>query len=596
LTARAAVTFAKERNLERDAVVDERALLRDALTRSMGEVTVTGIKAQFEQRMAAGEFVAVTQPPGVPGRAVTTREMIALERDTIQLMRQGQHTQSALAGVATRDTMARTYAHLNEGQRAALEHILATRDQIVALEGVAGGGKTTALAAVRDAAKREGYEVQGFAPTSRAAQKLEEAGITSSTLQRHLTGGEKPHDGRQRLYVLDESSLASTRQMHEFVRRLTPRDRVLLVGDVRQHQGVEAGRPYQQLQEMGIDTVRLDEIVRQQDPALKAVVEQLARGQVRDAIQRLDGQGRVHQIVDRDERLTTIAREYASDPAGTLVVSPDNDSRREINQAIHRLRQTAGQVDQGEHRVRVLVPRQDLTGADRQWAEQYKPGDVVRYSRGSKVLSIKAGEYARVDRVDAQDNLLTVTRNNGARVTYDPRRLQGVTLYREADRAFAMGDRIQFTAPDRERRIANRELGTIERIEATGRLHLRLDSGRTLVFSLNEQPHLDYGYAVTSHSSQGQTADRVLLHLDTERGGEHLVNRRLAYVALSRGRYDAQVYTNDKARLGEVLNRESSHRSAIEQNHRGHPAVRKIEPTSSQRVAREQTISHSNGH
>jgi conjugative relaxase-like TrwC/TraI family protein len=590
LTAHAAVTFAKGRNLERDAVVDERALLRDALTRSMGDVTVTGIKAEFERRVAAGEFVAVTQPPGVPGRAMTTREMIALERDTIQLMRQGQHTQSALAGVDIRETMARTYAHLNEGQRAAVEHILANRDQIVALEGVAGGGKTTALAAVRDAAEREGYEVQGFAPTSRAAQKLEEAGITSSTLQRHLTGREESHDGRQRLYVLDESSLASTRQMHEFLHRLTPRDRVLLVGDVRQHQGVEAGRPYQQLQDMGIDTVRLDEIVRQKDPALKAVVERLARGQVRDAIQSLDGQGRVHHIVDRDERLRAIARAYASDPAGTLVVSPDNDSRGEINQAIHRLRQTAGQVDQGEHRVRVLVPRQDLTGADRQWAEQYKPGDVVRYSRGSKVLSIKAGEYARVDSVDAKNNLLTVTWNNRAEVTYDPRRLQGVTLYREAERAFAIGDRIQFTAPDRERHVANRELGTIERIEATGHLSLRLDSGRTLVFRLDEQPHLDYGYAVTSHSSQGQTADRVLLHLDTERGGEHLVNRRLAYVALSRGRYDAQVYTNDKAQLGEALDRESSHRAAIEQTHRPEARFQTLAPSGPQGLAAQPTM------
>jgi conjugative relaxase-like TrwC/TraI family protein len=593
LTAHAAVTFAKERNMERDAVVDERALLRDALTRSMGHVTVTAMKGEFERRVAAGEFVAVTQPPGIPGRAVTTREMIDLERDTIQLMRQGQHTQSALAGVVTRETVERAYPHLNEGQRAAVEHILTNRDQVVALEGVAGGGKTTALAAVRDAAEREGYQVQGFAPTSRAAQKLEEAGITSSTLQRHLTGREESHDGRQRLYVLDESSLASTRQMHEFVRRLTPRDRVLLVGDVRQHQGVEAGRPYQQLQEMGIDTVRLDEIVRQKDPALKAVVERLARGQVREAIQSLDGQGRVHHIVDRDERLRAIARVYASDPVGTLVVSPDNDSRREINQAIHRLRQTEGQVDQGDHRVRVLVPRQDLTGADRQWAEQYKPGDVVRYSRGSKVLSIKAGEYARVDRVDAQDNLLAVTRNNGAQVTYDPRRLQGVTLYREADRTFATGDRIQFTAPDRERHVANRELGTIDRIESTGHLHLRLDSGRTLAFRLDDQPHLDYGYAVTSHSSQGQTADRVLLHLDTERAGEHLVNRRLAYVALSRGRYDAHIYTNDKAQLGEALNRESSQRAAIEPNHRADARGQTLEPSGPRGLAAQPTMAHS---
>ena len=93
---------------------------------------------------------------------------------------------------------------------------------------------------------------------------------------------------------------------------------------------------------------------------------------------------------------------------------------------------------------------------------------------------------------------------------------------------------------------------------------MRLDSGRTVAFTLDEHPHLDYGYAVTSHSSQGQTADRVLVHVDTERAGEQLVNRRLAYVAVSRGRYDAQIYTNDKAQLGDALSREVSHRSAIE--------------------------------
>jgi ATP-dependent exoDNAse (exonuclease V) alpha subunit len=63
-------------------------------------------------------------------------------------------------------------------------------------------------------------------------------------LQRHLARREQLHDEQPRLYVLDESSLASTKQMNEFLHRLTPHDHVLLVGDVRQHQAVEAGRPY----------------------------------------------------------------------------------------------------------------------------------------------------------------------------------------------------------------------------------------------------------------------------------------------------------------------------------------------------------------
>jgi conjugative relaxase-like TrwC/TraI family protein len=583
--AQSAVTFSKERNLEREAVADERVLLRDALKRSMGDATFGEVKAEFEKRAQSGEFIETSNRG--PGRAFTTGEMIGYERNTIEAMRAGQKQHGPIASFETRREIEKENPHLSTSQRVAVEQILSSRDQVTALEGVAGAGKTTSLAAIREAAERDGYKVEGFAPTSRAAQKLSEAGIESSTLQRHLTRSEEPHDGGKRLYVLDESSLASTKQMNQFLHRLHEQDRVLLVGDTRQHEAVEAGKPYQQLQEAGIETARLDEIVRQKDPALKEVVEQLSRGQVREAMEKLNAQGRVHEIVDRDERLKEIAREYATKPEGTLVVSPDNQSRREINEVIHRTMQSAGQVKSDEHKLRVLVARQEITGADRQWASQYEEGDVVRYTRGSKTHGIEAGEYARVERVDQKENSVTAKRENGERVSYDPRRLHGVTLYRETERSFAQGDRVQFTAPDRERHIANRELGTIEKIDARGNVEIRLDSGRAVAFNVKENPHLDHGYAVTSHSSQGQTADRVLIHVDTEGAGEKLINRRLAYVAVSRGRHDAQIYTNDKSHLTEQLSRDVSHRSAMEPNRAQQP-TEKIEssaPSQTQAVA-----------
>lgn len=365
---------------------------------------------------------------------------------------------------------------------------------------------------------------------------------------------------------------------------------MLLVGDTRQHEAVEAGRPYQQLQEAGIETARLDEIVRQKDPALKEVVQQLARGDVRDAMEKLEAQGRVHEIPDRDKRLAEIAREYARKPEGTLVVSPDNQSRREINETIHRTMQSVGQVNSKDHRYRVLVARQEITGADRQWAGQYEPGDVVRYTRGSKAHRIGAGEYARIEHVNEKENQVTVRRANGERVSYDPRRLHGVTLYRETERAFSEGDRVQFTAPNKEQHVANRELGTIEKMGASSNVQLRLDSGRSVAFNIKENPHLDYGYAVTSHSSQGQTADRVLVHVDTDQAGDKLVNRRLAYVAVSRGRYDAQIYTNDKSQLTERLSRDTSRQTAMDQARTQEYATQKVEPHSTMREGAQQTI------
>jgi ATP-dependent exoDNAse (exonuclease V) alpha subunit len=124
---------------------------------------------------------------------------------------------------------------------------------------------------------------------------------------------------------------------------------------------------------------------------------------------------------------------------------------------------------------------------------------------------------------------------------------------------------VQFTAPARELHMANRELGTIQSVNKDGRLSLKMDGGhRGRVVKLDplRHPHLDHGYAVTSHSSQGQTADRVLIHVDTELGAKDLLNNRMAYVAVSRGAYDAQLFTNDRGKLGAALGHDVSHQSA----------------------------------
>src|SRR5262249_16679994 len=203
-------------------------------------------------------------------------------------------------------------------------------------------------------------------------------------------------------------------------------------------------------------------------------------------------------------------------------------------------------------------------GADQQWAAQYELGDIVRYSRGSVAVGVEAGEYASVRGVDAEQNLLTVEKSDGEQLSYDPKRLNGVSVYKEEAREFSKGDRVQFTAPYGEERISNRELGTLEQIDTDGNLRIRLDSGRDVQISIKRHTHLDYGYALTSHSGQGLTAGRVLIHLDTEAAYENLINTRLAYVSVSRARDGAQIFTNDAASLSEAFSREVSKASALE--------------------------------
>jgi conjugative relaxase-like TrwC/TraI family protein len=573
--AKQAMTWARDHVFERSAVQDRRAILETALVRGMGETTYAHVRQEFERRIEAGEFREVSHVGA--GRQYTTAVMVRMEREIVGRMQEGnrrEYSDPMLVSPQVRIATEDRHPELNTSQRQAVDEILLSREKVVGLDGIAGAGKTTTLSVIREGAEAEGYRVEGFAPTSRAAQKLGEAGMETSTLQKHLVLRQQPDTGEKRLYVLDESSLASTRQVHEFVNRLHPNDRVLLVGDRRQHEAVEAGRPFAQLQDAGMKTVKLEEIVRQKDPELKQVVEQLAQGEVLEAIQNLDRQGRVHEIQGRDERIAAIAKEYAKSPENTLVISPDNRSRIEINERIHDELQRSGLVSSEEHRIRSLVPRQDLTGADRTWAARYQVGDVLRYSRASKETGIGKGAYAQVKSVDAPNNRLTVELHDGTERTYDPRRQQGVSVFREEMRSFSVGDRIQFTAPANDLRVANRESGTIENIEKDGWLHLKMDGGHAVELDPLKHPHLDHGYAMTSHSSQGQTADRVLIHVDTELGAKDLLNSRMAYVSVSRGRYDAQIYTNNAQTVGQELSRDVSHSPAIQQE----PAAHKIEP------------------
>ncbi|MFZ0733859.1 MAG: MobF family relaxase [Candidatus Sulfotelmatobacter sp.] len=563
---RESLTFSRDKNFEREAVVDERALIRDGLRRGMGEITHAQVRANLDARLASGEFQVVERTESVPGRQFTTAKTIEAEHEILHRMREGRGYLEPVLSRPQAIAVADHYLHLNRAQKNVIEDVLSSRDRIQGIQGFAGSGKTSTLAAIRSAAEEQGHLVEGFAPTSRAARQLKEAGIEAGTLQAFLARTVSPdaEEGKH-LYLVDESSLASTNQVREFLSRLGADDRVLLIGDIRQHQGVEAGRPFEQLQEAGMRTAKLDEIVRQQDPALKSTVELLATGQVSAALDVLQEQGRVKEIPNAEDRLRTIAKTYVESPDNSLIVSPDNASRRELNVAVRRELKLIGTLAPEDHTLRVLVQRQDMTGAERSWANHYEVNDVVRYTRGSKGIGIGAGAYASVVAIDPAANLLTVQKANHELATYDPRRLSGVSVYQEIDREFSAGERIQFTAPDKSLGVANRDLAVIESIHPDGRVTAGLSDNRQIEFNAREHPHFDHGYAVTSHSSQGLTAERVLVHADTSVHPD-LLNSRFAYVSVSRASHDAVLFTDDVAKLGPQLGADVSKTSALEIN------------------------------
>jgi conjugative relaxase-like TrwC/TraI family protein len=188
---RESLTFSRDKNFEREAVVDERALIRDGLRRGMGEITHAQVRANLEARLASGEFQIVERPQGVPGRQFTTAKTIEAEHEIIRTMREGQnHVEPVLSrpqAIAVADQH-----RISTGTKSVVEDVLSSPDRIQGIQGFAGSGKTTTLTVIRSAAERQGYQVEGFAPTSRAARQLNEAGIEAGTLQGFLARTANP--------------------------------------------------------------------------------------------------------------------------------------------------------------------------------------------------------------------------------------------------------------------------------------------------------------------------------------------------------------------------------------------------------------------
>lgn len=561
---RESVNYGIEHGTEREAVVTRAEIEEHALWRGQGRVTYEQIRTEMNSRIKTGELIELDRGQGPE---MTSLAMLQLERDNIARMRAGQgrnrqvvHSDSV--DIKINDAAEKNLGfHLNRSQHQAVRAILTSEDQIMGLQGYAGVGKTTTLKALTSVLEARGYEVIGLAPQGRPAKLLANAGIQATTLQKFV-GSQLENRPIPRYYILDESSLADTRSMNTFLRRLRPPDRVLEVGDIKQHQSINAGAPFEQHQRAGMFTVIIDDIQRQKDSELKRVVELFAKGKPRKATDLLIQQGRVKEMEDPRERIRVIAKDYAASP-NAIVICPRNSERQQTNREIHTALQDLGQVERAEQRTTIYVGR-DITGAQRKVAAAYQVGDHIRYNTGSKQHGIKAGEYREVINVDAENNLLTVMDERGRTIDYDPKRLKGVAVYREEDRKFSVGDRIQFRAPYPAKRITTNEIAYVERIDGD-RMTVRMDDEKQkqITVDLSQYRHIDYGYAMTSHGAQGLGAYRAIINANAYERAE-LLNERMGYVANSRAEHDVTIYTNSKADLPYALARGSNNETAID--------------------------------
>ena len=561
-----AVAWAMAHLSERAAVFPRTDLLAAALAYAPGAAAIGNVEREVAALEKAGTLHAVDLP-GAEDSLATDRT-VGEERETVALWRGGQGR-----GRAPMRSW-QVQGHLNKGpltagQKDAVTLILSAKDRTVGIQGYAGTGKTTMLNRARTLAEKKGWRMAGLAPSASAVQTLaSEAGIESQTLQRFLARNAGVTEGRltrrgakemraafaKTILVVDEGSLASTVQARDLLRIANELriPRVVLVGDAKQLDAVDAGKPFAQLQAAGMQTATMDEIMRQRDPVLKEAVEASLKGDIERAFAKLGSN--IAEVKPDNIAGAVAARWLRLDEearANTGVMAPSHALRLGINGHIRERLAREGRLHGPAMTSERLVSK-GYTNAEKSLAGNYGSGDVVAFHRPYKRIGVEKGDERRVMGVDHKSRAVLLDDGNGGRVAWKPEeiggRRGGSEVYRAEEIELRAGDRIRWTRNDAGLGLVNSRTAEVLRV-ANGRVTFRLEDGKTLELGKGDPQlrHLDHAWASTVHAFQGRTVDNVIAAMEARH--PHLTTQKSFYVEISRARDRAELVTDDAAEL-----------------------------------------------
>ena len=559
LSAREVAWRAVEHLAERASVIRETDIRALALGHAPGRHELGDIDAAVTGLVADGHLVEA-QVPG--GRSFATQEALGLER---AIMAHRRRALGASEPVAEEGLISGRLAEtmLTEGQKEAVRTILLSHDRIVAVQGAAGTGKTTMLKEALDLLG--GRKAVLLAPSAAAARVLrEETGSRARTLQwfltRHGDLGNAARVARDRqehegsVLVLDEASMVSTAEM-ELLLRVAERLRVarlVLVGDRRQLRAVSAGEPFRALQEAGIATAEMEEILRQRDPALKAAVERLKEGRAREALQGLE---HVHEAPQQELGAEAARIWLALDPGEreqTAILAPTHFIRAEIHRVVRDGLAREGVLHGRELEIERYVNRH-LTAAQRADLRNHEPGDIVLFHSRVAPLRVDKGDACRVIRTEGEFVFLEHPTGRTLHIRPGDNWVRyRFGLYETARIRIRAGDRIRWTMNDEPRGLVNGGEAVVREI-GPRRVRFDLGDGKTLSLARTDPQlrHIDHAWSTTVHAAQGMTRDAAIGVLDTGHGA--LTGQAGLYVEVSRARDRFVLVTNDRERLEEVL-------------------------------------------
>lgn len=534
---------------ERNAVFLEHVFSKELFQLEGLRIPEEILSQQLNFAFKAGVLIQVEDAENPTEARMTTKETLLLEKACIYLAEQAKNQTTSLLLPEAAPLLALKQEALTDGQKAAIELVLTSSDRVVGIQGISGAGKTTMLKILNVITLRDTKrEILGLSNSTQARQRLEEgaqdlnasdmyeqAGIRTLTtrkflmnctrlLKKGLECAKAEYGGV--LIVLDEASFTSTREMFYLLHLIQKLDaKLVIMGDNKQLNSVEAGRILYLLLGSRINIVAMTENVRLKEYKALKMLQHLYKQEIGEALQTLGSS--IVEIADRTERLQYIANHYLqktpAERENSLIVTPLNKDRREVNACIHKGLRKSQELSGQEYKVAVLTPI-DMTQAEKEKVYYFKPGDWIRFNQNAIGVSIRAGEYCKIVGKKVSDQVLILERSDKTRVLWsldhNVRKDSGaIEVYQLEKRDIMVNEHIRWLKNNEKRGIRNGEMARIISLikdEKAGSLLMtvRLKDGLEQALHLSEHSsrHWDYAYASTTYAIQGWSKPDTILH------------------------------------------------------------------------------------